>query len=56
MTGQYVKECKQNELEAQSAKERDRISFHGLTSVQLKVCPDLQIHFKSVGRPEPEPE
>jgi hypothetical protein len=54
MTGRYFKVRKQNELEVQFAKERDRIERHGLITTQLKERQDLQSNIKTARRREAE--
>jgi Relaxase/Mobilisation nuclease domain len=54
MTGRYFKVRKQNELEVQFAKERDRTERHGLITSQLKERQDLQSNIKSARRREAE--
>jgi hypothetical protein len=54
MTGKYFKVRKQNELEVQFAKERDRTERHGLITAQLKERQDLQANIKSARRREAE--
>lgn len=54
MTGRYFKVRKQNELEVQFAKERDRTERHGLITAQLKERQDLQSNIKSARRREAE--
>lgn len=54
MTGKYFKVRKQNELEVQFAKERDRTERHGLITTQLKERQDLQTQIKSARRREAE--
>ncbi len=54
MTGRYFRVRKQNELEVQFAKERDRTERHGLITAQLKERQDLQTHIKSARRREAE--
>ncbi len=54
MTGRYFKVRKQNELEVQFAKERDRTERHGLITAQLKERQDLQTEIKSARRREAE--
>jgi Relaxase/Mobilisation nuclease domain len=54
MTGRYFKMRKQNELEVQFAKERDRTERHELITAQLKVRQDLQTEIKSARRREAE--
>lgn len=54
MTGRYFKVRKQNELEVQFAKERDRTERHGMITAQLKERQDLQTQFKSARRREAE--
>ena len=54
MTGKYFKVRKQNELEVQFAKERDRTDRHGLITTQLKERQDLQANIKSARRREAE--
>lgn len=54
MTGRYFKVRKQNELEVQFAKERDRTERHGMVAAQLKERQDLQSHIKTARRREAE--
>ena len=54
MTGRYFKVRKQNELEVQFAKERDRTERHGLVTAQLKERQDLQVQIKTARRREAE--
>ena len=54
MTGRYFKVRKQNELEVQFAKERDRTEPHGLITAQLEECQDLQTQIKTARRREAE--
>ncbi|MCZ8207157.1 MAG: relaxase/mobilization nuclease domain-containing protein [Aquidulcibacter sp.] len=54
MTGRYFKVRKQNELEVQFAKERDRAERHGLVTAQLKERQDLQANIKTARRREAE--
>jgi hypothetical protein len=54
MTGRYFKVRKQNELEVQFAKERDRTERHGLITAQLKERQDLQSSIKTARRREAE--
>ena len=54
MTGRYFKVRKQNELEVQFAKERDRTERHGLVTAQLKERQDLQGQIKTARRQEAE--
>jgi Relaxase/Mobilisation nuclease domain len=54
MTGRYFKVRKQNELEVQFAKERDRTERHGLITAQLKERQDLQANIKTARRREAE--
>jgi hypothetical protein len=54
MTGKYFKVRKQNELEVQFAKERDRTERHGLITAQLKDRQELQSNIKSARRREAE--
>jgi hypothetical protein len=54
MTGRYFKVRKQNELEVQFTKERDRVERHGLITTQLKERQDLQTQIKSARRREAE--
>ncbi|MCZ8283305.1 MAG: relaxase/mobilization nuclease domain-containing protein [Aquidulcibacter sp.] len=54
MTGRYFKVRKQNELEVQFAKERDRTERHGMVAAQLKERQDLQTQIKSARRREAE--
>ena len=54
MTGRYFKVRKQNELEVQFAKERDRTERHGLITAQLKERQDLQSNIKTARRREAE--
>ncbi|OYU76427.1 MAG: relaxase [Alphaproteobacteria bacterium PA3] len=54
MTGRYFKVRKQNELEVQFAKERDRTERHGLITSQLKERQDLQANIKTARRREAE--
>ena len=54
MTGRYFKVRKQNELEVQFAKERDRTERHGLITAQLKERQELQSNIKSARRREAE--
>jgi hypothetical protein len=54
MTGRYFKVRKQNELEVQFAKERDRTERHGLITSQLKERQELQSNIKTTRRREAE--
>ncbi|MFY7930929.1 MAG: relaxase, partial [Oligoflexus sp.] len=54
MTGRYFKVRKQNELEVQFAKERDRTERHGLITAQLKERQELQSNIKTARRREAE--
>jgi hypothetical protein len=54
ITGRYFKVRKQNELEVQFAKERDRTERHGLITAQLKERQDLQSNIKTARRREAE--
>ena len=54
LTGRYFKVRKQNELEVQFAKERDRTERHKLVAVQLKERQALQDRIKSARRREAE--
>ncbi len=54
MTGRYFKVRKQNELEVQFAKERDRNERHGLITTQLKERQELQSNIKTARRREAE--
>jgi hypothetical protein len=54
MTGKYFKVRKQNELEVQFAKERDRTERHGMVTAQLKERQDLQVNIKTARRREAE--
>jgi hypothetical protein len=54
MTGRYFKVRKQNELEVQFAKQRDRTERHGLITAQLKESQDLQSNIKTARRREAE--
>ncbi len=54
MTGKYFKVRKQNELEVQFAKERDRTERHGFISSQLKERQTLQTQIKTSRRREAE--
>jgi hypothetical protein len=54
MTGRYFKVRKQNELEVQFAKERNRTERHGLITAQLKERQDLQSNIKSARHREAE--
>jgi hypothetical protein len=54
MTGRYFKVRKQNELEVQFAKERDRTERHRLITSQLKERQDLQSNIKTARRREAE--
>ena len=54
MTGRYFKVRKQNELEVQFAKERDRTERHGLITSQLKERQELQSNIKTARRREAE--
>jgi hypothetical protein len=54
MTGRYFKVRKQNELEVQCAKERDRTEPHGLITAQLEERQDLQTQIKTALRREAE--
>ena len=54
MTGRYFKIRKQNELEVQFAKERDRTERHGLVTAQLKERQTLQGQIKTARRREAE--
>jgi Relaxase/Mobilisation nuclease domain len=54
MTGRYFKVRKQNELEVQFAKERDRTERHGLINSQLKERQELQVNIKIARRREAE--
>jgi hypothetical protein len=54
MTGKYFKVRKQNELEVQFAKERDRTERHGMVAAQLKERQDLQANIKTARRREAE--
>jgi Relaxase/Mobilisation nuclease domain len=54
MTGKYFKVRKQNELEVQFAKERDRTERQGMVAAQLKERQDLQVNIKTTRRREAE--
>jgi hypothetical protein len=54
LTGRYFKVRKQNELEVQFAKERDRTERHGLITAQLKERQELQSNIKTTRRREAE--
>jgi hypothetical protein len=54
MTGRYFKVRKQNELEVQFAKERDRTERHGLITAQLNERQELQSNIKTARRREAE--
>jgi Relaxase/Mobilisation nuclease domain len=54
MTGRYFKVRKQNELEVQFAKERDRTERHGMVAAQLKERQNLQANIKTARRREAE--
>lgn len=54
LTGRYFKVRKQNELEVQFAKERDRTERHKLVADQLKERQALQDRIKSARRKEAE--
>jgi Relaxase/Mobilisation nuclease domain len=54
MTGRYFEVRKQNELEVQFAKERDRTERHGLITAQLKERQELQVNIKTARRREAE--
>ena len=54
MTGRYFKVRKQNELEVQFAKERDRTERHGLITSHLKERQELQSNIKTARRREAE--
>jgi hypothetical protein len=54
MTGRYFKVRKQNELEVQFAKERDRTERHGMITAQLKERQELQVNIKIARRREAE--
>jgi Relaxase/Mobilisation nuclease domain len=54
MTGRYFKVRKQNELEVQFAKERDRTERHGMITTQLKERQELQSNIKTARRREAE--
>lgn len=54
MTGRYFKVRKQNDLEVQFAKERDRTERHGLITSQLKERQELQSNIKTARRREAE--
>ncbi|WP_395781469.1 relaxase/mobilization nuclease domain-containing protein [Aquidulcibacter sp.] len=54
MTGRYFKVRKQNELEVQFAKERDRTERHELITAQLGERQELQSNIKNARRREAE--
>jgi hypothetical protein len=54
LTGRYFKVRKQNELEVQFAKERDRTERHGLITAQLRERQELQSNIKTARRREAE--
>lgn len=54
MTGKYFKVRKQNELEVQFAKERDRTERHGFITSQIKERQTLQTQIKTARRREAE--
>jgi hypothetical protein len=54
MTGRYFKVRKQNDLEVQFAKERDRTERHGMVAAQLNERQELQSNIKTARRREAE--